>query len=127
MPRVFVHYTRDLLDHGTKACELAEKYGWDVVNGPETLDDNWRRKQAEKCDAFVVLCAFYYGESEGPHSVESEWQAARERKTPTRALLLDDNASWPVNKVQKTSALTSFRDKLRSAGGVETFQTSQLQ
>jgi hypothetical protein len=85
-------------------------------------EEQWKliARQIEASDYYVLIAAHRYGSEteEGVSYTEKEYDYAIECGVPTLGFIIDDNASWPASRTEKTQKkikkLTSFKSKVMS-------------
>jgi Domain of unknown function (DUF4062) len=85
-------------------------------------EEQWKtiQRQIDEIDYYVILVAHRYGTTtkEGISYTEKEYDYAVLKGIPILGFVIDDNALWPANKIDKEEnvkiSLTNFKDKVRS-------------
>lgn len=83
-------------------------------------EEQWAiiERQILETDYYVVLVAHRYGSTTGGLSfTEKEYDTAKRCRVPVLGFVIDDSASWPVDRVdtvpEKVEALKSFKEKVK--------------
>lgn len=124
--QVFISSTyEDLKDEREQAIKAVLEMGHIPV-GMEMFsagdEDQWNliARQIEASDYYIIIVGHRYG-SETPEGVsytEKEYDYATEIGVPTLGFVIDDEAAWPSNRVdkaqKKTKKLNEFKSKVKS-------------
>ena len=90
---------------GMEMFNAADEEQWAVIT--RTID---------QCDYYVVIIAHRYGSTtpEGISFTEKEYDYAVFRGVPVLAFLIQENASWPHNLIEKEQAANDALEKFKS-------------
>ncbi|HEU0087651.1 MAG TPA: DUF4062 domain-containing protein [Pseudonocardiaceae bacterium] len=113
MARIYVSSTyRDLREHREAVCRALRQFGHDVVAMEDYVAADQRPLQrcladVAASDVYLGILAWRYGyrpeqdNPEGRSITELEYREARRRGIPCLWFLLDENAPWPRNLIDR--------------------------
>jgi hypothetical protein len=125
MPKLYVTYeSSELSSHGLELCKEATQRGWEVTDGPSSLNPDQRESQAAVHDALILLCGWSYGYPKGQAPHELEWDAALRAGKPARAVMIDERAPWWPDitfQGRNSPGLEALREKIRPLASAKGF------
>lgn len=84
-------------------------------------ENQWQliQRQIQECDYYIVIVAHRYGSTVGDISyTEREYDYATQMGVPVLGFVLNESASWPVDRIEKDAAVTTrlktFKGKVKS-------------